>query len=133
MQLSKARWYTKLDIRGAYNLIQIKEGEEWKTAFRTRYGPFESLVMPFGLTNSPVTFQTYINETLAEFLDRFCSAFLDDMIIYSETYEEHVVHVRQVLKKLADAGLHLNPKKCEFHRMETTYLGLVIGRDGIRM
>lgn len=89
--------------------------------------------MPFGLTNAPATFQTYINETLAEYLDRFCSAFLDDTIIYSETYEEHIVHVRQVLKKLAEAGLHLHPKKCEFHRTETTYLGLVIGRDGIRM
>ena len=129
MQLSKAKWYTKLDIRGAYNLIRMKEGEEWKTAFHTHYGLFESLVMPFGLTNAPATFQTYINETLA---DRFCSAFLDDTI-YSETYEEHVVHVRQVLRKLADADLHLNPKKCEFHRTETTYLGLVICRDGIRM
>ena len=133
MQLSKAKWYTKLDIRGAYNLIRMKEGDEWKTAFRTRYGLFESLVMPFGLTNAPATFQAYINETLAEYLDRFCSAFLDDTIIYSETYEEHVTHVRQVLAKLAAAGLHLNPKKCEFHRTEITYLGLVIGRDGIRM
>src|SRR5258706_4117849 len=133
MQLSKAKWYTKLDIRGAYNLIRMKEGEEWKTAFRTRYGLFESLVMPFGLTNAPATFQTYINETLSSYLDRFCSAFLDDTIVYSETLEEHIVHVRQVLKRLSDAGLHLNPKKCEFHQIETTYLGLVIGRSGIRM
>ena len=98
MQLSKAKWYTKLDIREAYNLIRMAEGEEWKTAFRTCYGLFESLVMPFGLTNAPATFQTYINETLAEFLDCFCSAFLDDTIVYSETYDEHVVHVRQVLQ-----------------------------------
>ena len=111
MQLRKAKWYTKLDIRGAYNLIRMAEGEEWKTAFRTRYGLFESLVMPFGLTNAPATFQTYINETLAEFLDCFCSAFLDDTIVYSETYDEHVVHVRQVLQRLSEAGLHLNPKK----------------------
>ena len=133
MQLSKAKWYTKLDIRGAYNLIRMAEGDEWKTAFRTRYGLFESLVMPFGLTNAPATFQAYINETLSAYLDRFCSAFLDDTIVYSETYEEHVIHVRQVLQQLSDAGLHLNPKKCEFHRTETTYLGLVIGRNGIRM
>ena len=89
--------------------------------------------MPFRLNNAPATFQTYINETLAEFHDRFCSAFLDDTIVYSETYDEHVVHVRQVLQRLSEAGLHLNPKKCEFHRTETTYLGLVIGREGIRM
>src|SRR6266699_2764771 len=102
-------------------------------AFRTRYGLFESLVMPFGLTNAPVTFQAYINETLSSYLDRFCSAFLDDTIVYSETLEEHITHVRQVLQQLSKAGLHLNPKKCEFHRTETTYLGLVIGRNGIQM
>ena len=98
MQLSRAKYFTKLDIRGAYNLIRMADGDEWKTAFRTRYGLFESLVMPFGLTNAPATFQTYINETLSAYLDRFCSAFLDDTIIYSETLEEHVIHVRQVLQ-----------------------------------
>ena len=85
IQLSKAKYFPKLDIRGAYNLIHITEGDEWKTAFRTRYGLFESLVMPFGLTNAPATIQAYINETLSEYLDRFCSALLDDTIVYSET------------------------------------------------
>ena len=94
MQLSKAKWYIKLDIRGAYNLITMAEGDEWKTAFHTCYGLFESLVMPFGLTNAPATFQAYINETLSVYLDRFYSAFLDNTIVYSETYEEHVIHVR---------------------------------------
>ena len=69
MQLSKAKWYTKLDIRGAYNMIRMAEGKEWKTAFRTHYGLFESLVMPFGLTNDPATFQAYINKTLSSYLD----------------------------------------------------------------
>ena len=133
MQLSKAKYFTKLDIRGAYNLIRIANGDEWKTAFRTRYGLFESLVMPFGLTNAPATFQAYINETLSQYLDRFCSAFLDDIIIYSETLEEYIIHVQKILQRLSDAGLHLNPKKCEFHKTETTYLGLVIGRNRVRM
>ena len=93
MQLSKAKYFTKPDIRGSYNLIQMAEGDEWKTAFRTRYGLFESLVMPFGLTNAPATFQAYIKETLSEYLDRFCSAFLDDTIVYSETLEKHIIHV----------------------------------------
>ena len=132
MLLSKAKWYTKLDIRVAYNLFRMKEGEEWKTACRTRYGLFESQIMLFGLTTAPATCQTYINETLAQFLDRFCSAFLNDTIIYSKTYKEHMEHVRQVLKRLSDARLHLNPQKCEFHRIEITYLGLVIGRKGIQ-
>jgi len=74
MQLSKARYYTTLDIRGAYNLLRIAEGEEWKTAFRTRYGLFESLVLPFGLTNAPADFQRFINDVLHPFLDNFCTA-----------------------------------------------------------
>ena len=94
MQLSKAKWYTKLDIRGAYNLIRMAEDDAWKTAFRTCYGLFESLVRPFGLTNAPATFQVYINETLSAYLYRFCSPFLDNTIVYSETYEEHVIHGR---------------------------------------
>jgi hypothetical protein len=116
MQLSRAKYFTKLDIRGAYNLIRMADGDEWKTAFRTRYGLFESLVMPFGLTNAPATFQAYINETLSSYLDRFCSAFLDDTIVYSETLEEHIVHVRQVLRRLSDAGLHLNPRSASSTR-----------------
>jgi hypothetical protein len=133
MRLSKARWFTKLDVPGAYNLIRMAEGEEWKTAFRTRYGLFESLVMPFGLTNAPADFQRFINDVLAPFLDRFVTAYLDDILIYSDTLEEHRVHVRQVLEKLSAAGLHLKPEKCEFHRREVKYLGLIIGTDGIRM
>ena len=85
LQLSKARYYTTLDIRAAYNLIRVAEGEEWKTAFRTRYGLYESLVMPFGLTNAPADFQRFINEVLHPFLDRFCTAYLDDILIYSNT------------------------------------------------
>jgi hypothetical protein len=92
--LSKAKWFTKLDVRGAYNLLRMAEGEEWKTAFRTRYGLFKSLVMPFGLTNAPADFQHFINDVLHPFLDRFCTAFLDDVLIYSDTLEEHKEHVR---------------------------------------
>lgn len=74
-------------------------GEEWKTAFRTRYGHFEYLVMPFGLTNAPATFQAYINEVLRMYLDEFCVAYMDDILIYSKTLAEHIEHVRKVLKK----------------------------------
>jgi hypothetical protein len=92
MRLSKAKWFTKLDVRGAYNLIRMAEGEEWKTAFRTRCGLFESLVKPFGLTNAPADFQRFINDVLAPFLDRFATAYLDNILIYSDTLEEHRVH-----------------------------------------
>jgi transposase InsO family protein len=133
MNLSKAKWFTKLDIRGAYNLICMAEGEEWKTAFRTRYCLFESLVMPFGLTNALATFQNYINDVLAPYLDCFCTAYLDDTLIYSDNFEEHQQHVRLVLDAFAKAGLHLKPKQCEFHQQEVKYLGLIISMEGIKM
>jgi hypothetical protein len=133
MNLSKAKWFMKLDIRGAYNLIHMAEGEEWKTTFRTHYGLFESLVMPFGLTNALATFQNYINNVLVPYLDRFCTAYLDDTLIYSDNFEEHQQHVRLVLDAFAKAGLHLKPAKCEFHQQEVKYLGLIISMEGIKM
>ena len=133
MQLSKAKWFTALDIRTAYNLVRMAEGEEWKTAFRTRYGLFESLVMPFGLTNAPADFQKFINDTLRPFLDLFCTAYLDDILVYSDTLEEHKIHVRRVLEALSEAGLHLKPEKCEFHRQQVKYLGMIVQHNGVRM
>jgi hypothetical protein len=133
MNLLKAKWFTKLDIHGADNLIHMAEGEEWKTTFRTHYGLFESLVMPFGLTNTPATFQNYINDILAPYLDCFCPAYLDDTLIYSDNFEEHQEHVCLVLDAFAKAGLHLKPEKCEFHQQEVNYLGLIISMEGIKM
>lgn len=133
MQLQKAKIYTTLDIRNAYNLLRIVEGDEWKTAFRTRYGSFESLVMNFGLTGAPATWQRFINDVLREFLDVCATAYLDDILIYSETMEEHVIHVRRILQALAKAGLHLKPEKCKFFQQEVGYLGLLISTNGIRM
>lgn len=103
MQLSKAKYFTKLDFRGAYNLIRMAEGDEWKTAYRTQYGLFESLVIPFELTNTLATLQAYINETLDKYLNRFCSDCQDNTIIYSETIEEHIIHVCPVLQQLSNA------------------------------
>ena len=120
--LSKAKWFTKLDLRGAYNLVRIAEGEEGKTAFRTRYGHFEYNVMPFGRTNAPASFQRFINDTLRDFLDVFCTAYMDDILIYPDSLAEHKVHVRQVLEKLQQAGLYLKPEKCEFHVQGVKYL-----------
>ena len=98
MQLSQAKIFIKQDIRGAYNLIRMRAGEESKTAFRTRYWLFESLVMLFGLTNAPSTFQAYINDALRPFLDRFCTAYLDNILIFSENEEQHIEHVKQIWK-----------------------------------
>ena len=131
MRLQKAKWFTTLDVRGAYNLIRMAEGEEWKTAFRTRYGLFESLVMPFGLTNAPADFQHFINDVLRPFLDVFCTAYLDDILVYSESLEQHKQHVRMILEALTKAGLHLKPEKCHFHKKQVKYLGFIITTEGV--
>jgi hypothetical protein len=132
-RLQGAVWFTKFDIPGAYNRIRIKEGEEWKTAFRTRFGHYEYMVMPFGLTNAPATWQAFINNVLREHLDVFVVVYLDDILVYSRTYEEHVGHVRKVLQKLKDANLRIKPQKSEFHKQEVLFLGYVVSKDGLKM
>jgi hypothetical protein len=133
MNLSKVKWFTKLDICGVYNLICIAKGKEWTTTFHTRYGLFESLVMPFGLTNALVTFQNYINNILAPYLDRFCTAYLDDTFIYPDNFKDHQEHVHLVLDAFDKAGLHLKPEKCKFYQQEVKYLGLIISMEGIKI
>jgi hypothetical protein len=133
LRLQKARYFTKLDIHGAYNLVWMAEGEEWKTVFRTRYGLFESLVMPFRLTNAPASFQHFINDVLRPYLDVFVTAYLDDILIYSDNLEDHRRHVLKVLEALMKAGLHLKPEKCEFHRQEVKYLGFIVSTTGTKM
>ncbi len=93
-QLRRARYFTKLDLRCAYNLIRIREGDEWKMAFSTTTGHYEYLVMPFGLSNSPSVFQAFINNVFRDMLNQWVIVYIDDILIYSETYEEHVRHVR---------------------------------------
>jgi hypothetical protein len=133
MNLSKAKWFTKLDIHRVYNLICMGEGEEWKTTLRTHYGLFESLVMPFGLTNTLATFQNYINNVLAPYLDRFYTTYLDDTLIYYDNFEEYQQDVHLVLDAFTKAGLNLKPEKSEFHQQEVKYLGLIISTEGIKM
>ena len=89
-QLGKAKIFTKLDLRGAYNLIRIKEGEEWKIAFRTRYEHYKYLVILFGLTNVLVTYQALINNVLRHHLDKTVVAYLNDILVYLEDEEEYV-------------------------------------------
>jgi hypothetical protein len=116
LHLQKAKYFTKLDIHGAFNLVRMAEGVERKTAFRTWYSLFESLVMPFGLTNTPTRFQYFINDILWPYLDVFITAYLDNILIYSDDLNDHRNHVLKVLEALSKASLHLKPKKCEFHQ-----------------
>jgi transposase InsO family protein len=125
--------FTALDLKGAYNLIRIKEGDEWKTAFRTKYGLYEYLVMPFGLTNAPASFQKMINYVLRQYLDIFVICYLDDILIFSDNEEKHKEHVHKVLKALQDAKLLIEPEKCHFHVTEVDFLGHTITPGEIRM
>jgi hypothetical protein len=130
-RLAQAKFYTKLDVRDAYHRIRIKEGDEWKTAFRTKYGHFEYTVMPFGLTNAPAQFQAYMNQALAGLIDITCIVYLDDILIFSDTEEEHKAHVKEVLQRLRDAKLFVKLSKCEWHTQRTEYLGYIVTPQGI--
>ncbi|XP_044716022.1 reverse transcriptase (RNA-dependent DNA polymerase) domain-containing protein [Hirsutella rhossiliensis] len=125
--LAKAKWFTKLDVVAAFHKIRMAPGHEWKTAFRTRFGLYEWLVCPFGLSGAPASFQRYMNSVLREWLDDFVTANLDDVLIYSSgSKADHEAKVRKVLQALADAGLHLDPAKCEFSVQEVKYLGFIV-------
>ena len=114
--------------------MRIAEGDEWKTAFRTRYDHFEYLVMPFGLCNAPATFQAYINNALCEYLDDFCIAYMNDVLVYSSgTLQKHIQHIRTVLKRLKERELYVKLEKCEFHTQKTQFLSFIISSDGVAM
>jgi hypothetical protein len=132
-RIKGARFFTKLDLRETYHKIRIKEDEEWKTAFSSRFSHFEYQVMPFGLTNTPATFQAFIDDVLREYLDDFCVVYLDDILIYSKSRHEHVKHVTMVLKALEKAGMRINGEKSTFHVTEVEYLGFIITRDGVKI
>ena len=132
-RVSGAKIYSKLDIRAAYNQIRIRDGDEWKTAFRTRYGHFEYCVMPFGLANAPATFQGHINNVLRDFLDVFVIAYLDDILIFSTDVRSHTRDVRRVLERLLQHRLFVKLEKCLFSVPEVDFVGFVLTTNGVAM
>jgi len=131
--LSKGKVFSKLDLRSAYNLVRIKEGDEFKTAFTCKYGHFEYLVMPFGLKNAPAVFQHFINDVLEDVLGKFAFSYIDDIIVFSPDMESHYIHLTEVLKRLRSAGLYAKLEKCEFCVPFLDFLGHRISSDGIFM
>lgn len=131
-RISRAKIFTKLDVRQAFHKIRMDKECEDLTTFKTRYGSYKYKVMPFGLTNGPAIFQRFMNGIFMDCLDKFLVAFIDDLLIYSSNKLEHEAHVKLVLDRLRKAGLQADIKKCEFHVTETKYLGFIIGTDGIR-
>ena len=131
--LQGAQFFTKLDLRNAYHLVRIKDGDEWKTAFNTPRGHYEYLVMPFGLTNAPAVFQALVNDVLRDVINQNVFVYLDDILIFSDTLEEHIDHVRLVLQRLLENRLYAKAEKCEFHRTTVQFLGFIISRGKLEM
>lgn len=132
-RLAGAKYFTKIDLKSGFNLVRIKKGDEWKTAFRCRYGLFEFTVMHFGLVNAPATFQAMINGVLSDLIDMGVLAYVDDVLIYAKTMEEHDRLVREVLRRLKANNLTISPKKCVWAATEVEYLGYIISENGISM
>jgi len=122
-----AQWFTKMDLKNGFNLIRIREGDEWKSAFRTRYGLYEFKVMSFRLTNALSTFQDMMNHILSDVLDVGVLAYMDDILVYGKTRQEHDDLVKEVLRRLQENGLAVSPEKCVWRTQEVKFLGYVIG------
>jgi len=130
-QVRGAAVFSKIDLRSGYHQIRVREEDIPKTAFRSRYGHYEYVVMPFGLTNAPAVFMDYMNRIFRPYLDSFVVVFIDDILIYSKTPEEHAKHLQMVLEILREKKLYAKLSKCEFWLTEVNFLGHVISKDGV--
>jgi hypothetical protein len=130
-QLKRAKYFSKTDLRSGYHQLKIKESDILKTAFVTRYGQYEFTVMSFGLTNAPAYFMNLMNKVFMEVLDKFVVVFIDDILIYSKSVEEHKQHLRVVLEKLGAHKLYAKFSKCEFWLEEVTFLGHILTTEGV--
>src|SRR6202161_2438301 len=128
-----AEIFSKFDLRWGYNLLRIKPGDEWKTAFRTRYGLFEFKVMPFGLSNAPAAFQRMMNDVLSPVLDTSAINYLDDTTTYNKTLEEHIPNNRLVLSRFREFSLFCRLHKCKLHKEEVEFLGMKLSKYGMKM
>ncbi|KAJ0885316.1 putative nucleotidyltransferase, Ribonuclease H [Helianthus annuus] len=132
-QLQGSCYYSKIDLRSGYHQLRVRDEDVSKTAFRTRYGHYEFLVMPFGLTNAPAVFMDLMNRVCKPYLDKFVIVFIDDILIYSKSQEEHEQHLRLILELLRKEQLYAKFSKCDFWLREVHFLGHVVNKDGIHV
>jgi hypothetical protein len=130
-RVSKAVIFTKLDIRQGFQRIRMHPDSEDLTTFKTRYGQFKYTVMPFSVTSGPATSQRYINNALRDCLDIYATVYVDDILIYSESLEEHEEHVKAVLERLRKAGLQIALRKCEWEVTSTRFLGFIVSTEEV--
>jgi hypothetical protein len=130
-QMKGASVFSKINLRSGYHQLKIRESDIPKTTFRTRYGLYEYTVISFGLTNAPAYFMYLMNKVFMEYLDKFVVVFIDDILIFSKTEEEHEKHLRMILEKLRSNQLYAKFSKCEFWLTEVAFLEHVISAGGI--
>jgi len=130
-ELQGASWFTTLDLSSGFHQIRMAEGEEYKTAFQTHNGHYEYCVMPYGVTGGPATFQTVMNILLEPLLRKCAVVFIDDILIYSKTWDDHLQHIRAVLTLLQQHKFQVKLSKCSFAKQQLTYLGHIVSSEGV--